>query len=56
MKRDLLIEIRIRHVKYFDSIKRHNTLLKIIHEGVIEGRQARGLTAYKWEHQEMDQQ
>jgi hypothetical protein len=49
MKRELLQEIKIRQVKYFGHIKRHDTMLKIFLEGKVEGRRARGGQRYKWE-------
>jgi len=42
-----LLEVKIRQVKYFGHIKRHNTLLKMVLEGKIEGRRARGHQRYK---------
>ena len=49
MKKELLREIKIRQIKYFGHIKRHDTLLKTLLEGKIEGKRARGRQRYKWE-------
>ena len=42
-------EIKKRQVKYFGHVKRHNTLIKTILEGKVEGKRARGRQRYKWE-------
>ena len=49
VKRELLKEIKFRQSRYFGHIKRHNTLLKTILEGKVEGKRARGRQRYKWE-------
>lgn len=49
VKRELLTEIKIRQMKYFGHIKRHNSLLKTVLEGKVEGSRARGGQRYKWE-------
>jgi hypothetical protein len=38
----LLKEIKTRKLKYFEHIKRHNGLGKIILEGVVPGSRGRG--------------
>ena len=48
-KRTLLAEIKSRQIKYFGHIKRHDTLLKFLLEGKVEGQRARGRQRYKWE-------
>jgi hypothetical protein len=42
MKQDLLKEVKTRQLKYFEHIKRHDSLLKNILEGRVEGKRARG--------------
>ena len=49
MKRAILGEIKSRQIKYFGHIKRHDTLLKFLLEGKVEGQRARGRQMYKWE-------
>jgi hypothetical protein len=50
MKQELLKEVKIRQLKYFEHIKRHDSLLKNILEGRVEGKRARGRQFYKWEN------
>src|SRR5579871_2637964 len=38
-----------RQIKYFGHIKRHDSLLKTLLEGLVEGRRDRGRQRYKWE-------
>ena len=47
MKKELPREIKVRQIKYFGHIKRHDTLLKILLEGKVKGRRARGRQRYK---------
>jgi hypothetical protein len=43
MKQELLKEVKIRQLKYFGHIKkRHDSMLKTILEGRVEGKRARG--------------
>ena len=49
MKRTVLGEIKSRQIKYFDRLERHDTLLKFLLEGKIEGQRAKGRQRYKWE-------
>ena len=49
MKKQLLREIKFRQVKYFGHIKRHDTMIKSLLEGKVEGRRARGRPRDKWE-------
>ena len=49
MKKQLLREIKFRQVKYFGHIKRHDTMIKHLLEGKVEGRRARGRPRDKWE-------
>src|SRR5579871_1765085 len=49
MKRVLLKELKGRQLKYFGYIKRHDSLLKTLLEGKVEGRRDRGSQRYKWE-------
>ena len=42
IKKELLREIKIRQIKYFGHIKRHDTLLKTLLEGKVKGKRARG--------------
>ena len=48
MKRQLLNNIKKRQVKYFGHVKRHDTIIKNILEGKVEGRRARGRQRYRW--------
>jgi hypothetical protein len=41
MKRELLQDLKIRQIKYFGHIKRHDTLIKTLLEGKVKGRRAR---------------
>jgi hypothetical protein len=50
MKQDLLNEVKTRQLKYFGNIKRHDSLLKNILEGRVEGKRARGRRRYTWEN------
>ena len=37
MKQELLMEIKISKLKYFGHIKRHDTIIRTILEGKVEG-------------------
>jgi hypothetical protein len=50
MKQDLLKEVKTRQLKYFGHIKRHDSLLKKILGGRVEGKRARGRQRYIWEN------
>jgi hypothetical protein len=50
MKQDLLKEVKTRQLKYFGHLKRHDSLLKNILEGRVEGKRARGGQRYMWEN------
>lgn len=50
MKQDLLKEVKTRQLKYFRNIKRHDSPLKNILEGRVEGKRARGGQRYMWEN------
>ena len=50
IKQDLLNEVKIRQLIYFEHIKRHDSLLKNILEGRVEGKRARGRPRYIWEN------
>ena len=50
MKQDLLKEVKTRQLKYFGHIKRHDSLLKNLLEGRVEGKRARGRQRYIWEN------
>jgi hypothetical protein len=50
MKPDLLKKVKTGQLKYFGLIKRHDSLLKNILEGGVEGKLARGRQRYIWEN------
>ena len=50
MKRELLQDLKIRQIKYFGHIKRHDTLIKTLLEGKVEGRRAKSRLRHKWEN------
>ena len=50
MKRELLQDLKIRQIKYFGHIKRHDTLIKRLLEGKVEERRAKGRPRHKWEN------
>ena len=50
MKKELLIKIKLRQIKYFGHIKRHETLLKTLLEGKVKGKRASGRQRYRWEN------
>ena len=47
-KKELLHDLARRQMKYFGHIKRHNTILRTILEGKVEGTRPRGRPRYKW--------
>ena len=48
MKKELLGEIKSRQARYFGHIKRHNTILKTVLEGRVDGTRAQGGQRYRW--------
>jgi hypothetical protein len=50
MKQELLKESKTRQLKHFGHIKRHDSPLKNILEGRVEGKRARGRQHYIWEN------
>jgi hypothetical protein len=48
LKRELFNTIRKRQIKFFGHIKRHNSILKDILEGKIQGNRSRGRQRLKW--------
>jgi hypothetical protein len=42
--------VKIHQLKYFRHLKRHDSLLKNILEGRVEGKRARGRQRYIWEN------
>ena len=48
VKKELLMDIKIRQIKYFGHIKRHDTLLQFLLEGRVKGRRAIGRQRYNW--------
>ena len=42
------MDIKIKQIKYFGHIKRHDTLLKFLLEGRVKGRRAKGRQRYNW--------
>ena len=47
-KPNLLNTIKSRKLKYFGHVKRHNTICKMILEGKVEGKRARGRQRTMW--------
>jgi hypothetical protein len=50
VKRELLKDITTKQLKYFGHIKRHNSILKEILEGKVEGTRGRGRPRFKWDN------
>ena len=48
MNRELLNTIRTRQMRFLGHVKRHNSLLKVILEGKIQGKRGRGRPRLTW--------